>query len=355
MNKQMPIEGPHRIPGFNGVGEINLEDYNTEGILPPKILSGKFSHIGTLDLNTVDENHSDWENLAIREQGNTRDRIETFENTFEVEGFKTNVPPILLGTNDKPIDGRGRAIAAKRRGERLIPAFYYVVEDYSEKNRVTDGLTNNLRHPTSFQATMESIIIASLFLIKCGELNYDESSIRDYLYNDLEIQNKFAKGNITKIVNSIMTRGEKGGDPLVHIKERDNWKDWCDEKAGMPINDDNVILCCVDGPTYPFRHWGEHIIPGAIKNKPPKLILYTNKHVPAEARRNMKRYRDSLQYLLESSYSMVERDYASDWPMGELKLPVKTVPYEIYGCIPQIVGKHDSYRNSKRFLDIENY
>lgn len=354
MNKPMPIEGPHRIPGFNGIGEINLEDYNTEGIVPPKILSGKFSHIGTLDLNAVDENHPDWENLAIREQGNTKDRIETFENTFEVEGFKTNVPPILLGTNEKPIDGRGRAIAAKRRGERFIPAFYYVIEDESEKNRVTDGLRNNLRHPSSFQATMESIVVGSLFLIKCGELTFDESSIRDYLHDDLEVQNKFSKGNITKIVNGILARGEKGGDPLVYTKHRDNWITWCND-AGMAIDGDNCFLCCVDGTNYSYRHWGEHIIPRVTKSKPVRLILYTKKHVPTEARRNMKRYKDSLQYLLETSYMMVERDYASDWPMGELKLPVKTVPYEIYGCIPQIVGKHDSYRNRKRLVDIENY
>jgi hypothetical protein len=354
MNKQIPIEGPHRIPGFNGVGEINLEDYNTEGILPPKILSGKFSHIGTLDLNTVDENHPNWENLAIREQGNTNDRIGIFENAFEVEGFKTNVPPILLGTNQKPIDGRGRAIAAKRRGEKQIPAFYYVIGDDSEKNRVTDGLMNNLRHPSAFQATMESIVVGGLFLIKCGELNFDESSIRDYLHNDLEVQNKFSKGNITKIVNAILARGKEGGDPLVYTKDREKWITWCND-AGMPINDDNGILCCVDGHNYPFRHWGEHIIPRVTSNKPAKLILYTKRHVPAEARRNMKKYVVALQYLLESSYMMVERDYASDWPMGELKLPVKTVPYEIYGCIPQIVGKHDSYRNSKRFVDIENY
>ena len=41
----MPIQGPHRIPGFNGVGEINLEDYNDKGIDPPEISSGMFSHI----------------------------------------------------------------------------------------------------------------------------------------------------------------------------------------------------------------------------------------------------------------------------------------------------------------------
>ena len=349
------IEGPHQIPGFNGVGEINLVDYITKKVLPPQIRSGKFSHIGVLDLDVVDEDDLIWENVGIREEGNTEDRIETFVNTYEVEGFRTNVVPPLMGLDGSPRDGRGRIIAAKRRGERFIPVFYYVIEDDSEKSRVTDGLENNLRHPVSFAATMESVITGSLYLIKCGELALNEVSIRDYLHDELNIQQRFASHNITKIVNSILKRGVAGGDPLVVVKDRKKWEAYC-EKAGKKIDNKTVFLLSADSDTYAFRAWCQHILPAIVKNDSPiEIILFTNNHIPAEARKNIKKFETNLEYFLNASYLMVEKDYAPDWQFGELKLPVKSVPYKILGCIPQVIGKHESYARGYRFVPIANY
>lgn len=349
------IEGPHRIPGFNGVGEINLEDYITKKVLPPKIRAGKFSHIGVLDLDTVDENDPIWENVGIREEGNTEDRLETFENAYEVEGFKTDVVPPMIGIDGKPRDGRGRIISAKRRGEKSIPVFYYVIEDDSEKSRVSDGLTQNLRHPASFAATMESVVVGCLYLIKCSELALNEVTIRNYLHDELNIGQSFAAHNITKIVNSILKRGVAGGDPLVLIKPRKKWEAYC-ETAGKKIDNKLRFLLSADSDTYAFRAWCQHILPAIVKNDAPiEIVLFTNNHVPAEARKNMEHFQSKLKYFLNASYLMVEKDYAPGWPMGELKLPVKAVPYKILGCIPQVVGKHDSYANGYRFVSIENY
>jgi len=356
MTYEMPhIEGPHRIPGFNGVGEINLEDYITKKVLPPKIRAGKFSHIGVLDLSIVDEDDPIWENIGIREEGNTQDRIETFENAYEVDGFKTDVVPPMMGIDGKPRDGRGRIISAKRRGEKFIPVFWYIIEDDSEKSRVTDGLENNLRHPVSFAATMESVVVGCLYLVKCEEIALNEVTIRNYLHDELNIEQRFASHNITKIVNSILKRGVAGGDPLVHVKHRKKWEAFC-EKAGKKIDNKKVFLLSADSDTYPFRAWCQHILPAIVKNDiPVEIILYTNNHIPSEARKNMKTFQTKLEYFLDASYLMVEKDYAPGWPMGELRLPVKTVPYKMLGCVPQVVGKHESYTKGYRFVQIENY
>ena len=355
MTYEMPIEGPHRIPGFNGVGEINLEDYITKGIQPPEIRSGRFSHIGVLDLDTVDEDDPEWENVGIREEGNTEERIETFENSYEVEGFSTDVVPPMIGTNGKPRDGRGRVISAKRRGERFIPVYYYIIEDDSEKSRITDGIENNLRHPASFAATMESVIVACLYLIKKNELSLNEVAVVDYLHNELKIQHRFAKHNITKIVKAILKRGVSGGDPLIVVKDRKKWEAYC-QKAGKKVDNKTVFLLSADSDTYAFRAWCQHILPAIVKNDSPiEIILFTNNHIPAEARKNIKKFETNLEYFLNASYLMVEKDYAPDWQFGELKLPVKSVPYKILGCIPQVIGKHESYARGYRFVPIANY
>lgn len=344
----MPIEGPRLIPGFNGVGQIDLEDYIRKGVVPPTLTAGTFSHVGILDLSIVDEDDDRWLNIGIREEGNTEDRIETFKNAYEVEGFKTDVAPPLMGLNGFPRDGRGRIISAKRRGEKFIPVYWYVIEDDSEKSRVTDGLENNLRHPASFSATMESVVVGCLYLVKCNELALNEVAVRSYLHEELNIGQRFAPHNITKIVQSILKRGVSGGDPMVVVKARKKWEAYC-QKAGKKVDNKTVFLLSADSDTYAFRAWCQNILPAIVKNDAPiEIILFTNNHIPSEARKNIKKFQTNLEYFIDASYLMVGKDYG-------LTFPVKTIPYTILGCIPQVVGKHEGYVKGHRFVQIKDY
>jgi len=355
MTYEIPIQGSRKIPGFNGVGEINLEDYLNENVLPPTIKSGTFSHVGVLDLDGVDEDDDKWLNVGIREEGNTEERIEAFMNKYEVQGWRTSYVPPILSNDGDPRDGRGRIIAAKRHGERYIPVYYYVIEDDSERSRVTDGLTENLRHDPSFRATRESVIRGCLYLIKMNELRLSEAAVLHYLHTELHVERSFSKDNITKIVNGVLSRGVGGGDPLVLVKDRKKWESYC-EKAGKKVDNKTVFLLSADSDTYAFRSWCQHILPAIVKNNDPiEIILFTNNHVPAEARKNLKKFQTNLEYFLDASYLMVEKDYAPGWTMGELKLPVKTVPYKIIGCVPQVVGKHESYYKGHRFVQIKDF
>jgi len=355
MSYELTIEGVHQIPGFNGTGVINLEDYIAKKVIPPTIKGGEFSHVGVLDLNTLEEDDDRLLNIGIREEGNTEERIQTFENKFEVEGFKTKDPPPIVGTNGDIRDGRGRIIAAKRRGERYIPVYYYVITDDSLKSKITDGLRENLRHDVAFGANMESVILGCLLLIKKGELTLSEVEVRQYLHTELKIQNHFATHNITKIVNSILKRGVGGGDPLVLVQDSSKWKEWC-KKAGVVVDGKKVVLLSADNETYAWRGWCQHILPAIVKNDQPiEIIPYSNKHIPSEAKKNIQNFKAELKVMLDASYLMVEKDYAPTWSMGNLELPVKNVPYICYRTIPQIIGKHDSARKGYRFIDIDKY
>ena len=41
--------------------------------------------------------------------------------------------------------------------------------------------------------------------------------------------------------------------------------------------------------------------------------------------------------------------------LGVPSIPVKSKPFELLGCIPQVIGKHDAYRKSYRLVDIDKY
>jgi hypothetical protein len=186
-------------------------------------------------------------------------------------------------------------------------------------------------------------------------MSLSEVEVRKYLHDDLNIQGHFASHNITKIVTSILRRGVGGGDPLVLVQDAKKWKEWC-KKAGVVVDGKKVVLLSADNETYPWRAWCQHILPAIVKNNQPiEIIPYSNKHIPAEARKNIQAFKKELQFCLESSYLMVEKDYAPTWPMGNLELPVKNVPYICYRTLPQIIGKHDSAKKGYRFIEIDNY
>ena len=122
INRQ-DIVGPIKLPGFNGVGDINLENFIGMEIEIPK--GYEFESLGSLDLDTeVDELDDIWSNDGVREEGNTEERIQALENNFSIKGFLTNYTP-GMGSKDStgkenPVEGRGRALAGKRNGEKKI-------------------------------------------------------------------------------------------------------------------------------------------------------------------------------------------------------------------------------------------
>ena len=85
--------------------------------------------------------------------------------------------------------------------------------------------------------------------------------IRDYLHDEINIQQRFAAHNITKIVNSVLKRSVAGGAPLVAIKHRKKWEAyWC-----WKVDNKTVFLLSADSDTYAFRAWCQHSCPQSLK------------------------------------------------------------------------------------------
>ena len=348
-----PILGPQKITVFGK--EIDLAVYRNKETAPPEIKSGVFSHIGSFDLDTVDPDDEIWYQDGIREEGTfTKERLDAFDNSYDVNGWLAKYIPPMFTLDGIPKDGRGRVLSAREKYKagltgRYIPAYFYTETDSSKKASVIDGLDNNLRHDPAFKATMESVVSGSLLLIKEGELEFSEVAIRTFLFTDLKIEKRFSPGNITKIVNAILKRGVGGGDPLVRVEVRGKHEAFC-EKAGYKVDGKTTFLLCCDNDTYAYRAWCQHILPAIVKNNNPvKIILFTNNHVPAEARKKVKAFKNFIEYFLDASFLMVAKD------LGLPSIPVKFKPFEIVGCIPQIIGKHDAYRKSYRLVDIDKY
>jgi hypothetical protein len=239
MTYELPIVGSQQIPGFNGVGTIDLTDYLSNKVVPPVMEGYKFEYVSNLDLSTVDEDDPAWSNDLIRSEGTIKERIDEFENKFEVSGFKTCYVPPMIDTKQTPIDGRGRVMGAKKRGERFIPVFVYSRIDKTETCRVA-------------KATREDVVVSALGLIKLGELENDEVDIRSFLMNRIHINKYFNARNITLIVDAI-TKRAAAGDAVVRVANREDHVRWCEKKAGIKIDNKKTWLFSVEQDTYAMR------------------------------------------------------------------------------------------------------
>ena len=364
MPNNRPVVGMNPIPGFNGGENIDLNIYQNHEL--PTQIYGTFSHIGSIDLTEVDEDDPIWLNDAIRDDGNTLERIEDFENTFELKGFDTRYDPCIMGTDGKPRDGRGRVIGAKRRGEKRIPAFFYSYESDTERCRVSNGVKENLKHDPAYAATREDIIKAALYLIGRKELIFDEKSIRKWLF-EIEIEKKFNQRNITMIKDSILKRGVDGGKEVVRIRSRSDWERWILKNLNKKVNkqngnnNENVWLTSVDNDTYPYRVFAQSIVQSIARQikqqetsllkqdiKPAEIILYTNQKTHSDAQKCVKQFKKDLDRIIIQSYLMVSKDYDFPYP-----LPIKKPQYVILGAIPQLIGEHNVDGN--KLVPLEDY
>ena len=158
------------------------------------------------------------------------------------------------------------------------------------------------------------MIVGCLYLVKRDELKLSETAV---LVPRTHIEKTF--DNITKIVNGVLSRGVGGGDPLVRVSNGN----LSAKKQARRLTTD------LDGD---IRLHGVTFFLLRNNTIPVDFILYSNKHTPAEARKNMSNF-VPLGLYMETSYLMVGKDYG-------LEMGVKQIPYNIVGCVPQVVGKH---------------
>ena len=345
------IAGPKKLPGFNGVGEINLEDYKGMEIDIPEGYS--FSSLGSLDLEEeVDELDDVWSNDGVREEGNADDRIDSLQNSYSVNGYKTKDEP-GMGSKDPdgkelPVEGRGRAIAGKRNKEKRIPWIHLNKDEPGELARISAGVLANLKHDPATKATREDVITAGLKLIGDKELNPNVVDINTWLKDRLHIHKFFKQSNITLIVDGIIKR-HKEGENAVRIKERKPWIDVLKKDFKIEVDNKTTFLFSMDSDTYSCRAFCEAVLEHGL-SYPVEIIPYTKKKLPSEARQKLKSFLADLERYVRLMYKTV-----GDRKDCTFKKINPSDHYIIKGCIPQFIVDHQDEWDSKELIDVDHY
>jgi len=345
------IVGPHKLPGFNGVGEINLEKFVDREIEIPR--GYEFESLGSLDLdNEVDELDDMWSNDGVREEGNTEERIQALENNFSIKGYLTDYTP-GMGSKDStgkenPVEGRGRALGAKRNGEKKIPWINLKKIEPGEMARISGGVLENLKHDPATKGTREDVITSGLTLIGKGELQANEVDVHDWLKTWLDIHNVFNQRNVTLIIDGIVKRSAEE-ENAVRIKERKNWMEILGKEFNIPVDNKTTFLFSMDSDTYACRAFCEAVLEYGSKT-PVDIILYTKRRLPSEARKKKNQFLTDIGKYTRLMYKAVgsRRD-------TEFKNVDPSKHYKIKGCIPQFIEDHKDEWNSKELVGIDDY
>ena len=345
INRQ-DIVGPIKLPGFNGVGEINLEDFIGMEIEIPE--GYEFESIGSIDLDTeVDELDDIWSNDGVREEGNTEERIQALENNFSIKNYLTKYTP-GMGSEEGPVEGRGRALAGKRNGEKKMPWINLRKIEPGEMARISGGVVENLKHDPATKGTREDVITAGLTLIGKGELEANEVDINDWLKTRLHINTYFTQRNVTLIIDAIVKRSAEG-ENTVRIKERKPWMEILKKEFHIPVDNKTTFLFSMDADTYTCRCFCEAVLEHGYKT-PVDIILYTKKRLPSEARKKKDIFLTDL-----GSYTRLMYKAVGNRRDTEFKNVDPSKHYRIKGCIPQFIEDHKDEWNSKELVDVDAY
>ena len=332
---------------------VCLKDYDTNfpvgsirDTLFPKATwkSWKFVFIGDW---TIDDPRLD--NLGVRAEQNATTASDDIAYDFEINGWKTNFFPPVIGTDGIPRDGRTRIIAAiKKKQQWICMAEYHFEEtDTPVRDQVTAGVLSNSIHSPAMPSTMEDYVVAGIAMVDAGDIKRDKAALMDWLVNEANIKSRFSNegGAYTKIVNNIIKRSAEK-DELTRKLTRENWEEWAVDidydllyKAGSRQTDAPLVWC-------------SHILlPLEEKRtlfpmKPPtpiRIVLYTDKMTAKESIEYVKNFSADLENLYSQSYKTINHLVSN-----ALKdAPSSNELYEIVGVCPNLHrnGQDEMFEN----------
>lgn len=211
--------------------DVDLLSYETcwtKKDIEDQLADGEFIKFVWVDLNTKDPDDDEFTNAGVRADQNADDSIPNMQYSLVKNGWNfADLPPVVT-TEGKFEDGRTRALALMNEGERWCPAAMISLKEKNKSCSFANGLRLNF-HPPRRRAVQEDFIVAGVELIRIGELKRDIPSIEDWLFNKVKIDDFYPSnsgGAISKIINGIYNRTEKGGAPIVRKLEREQWLDY---------------------------------------------------------------------------------------------------------------------------------
>jgi len=322
---------------------------------------GTFVKFSFLDISNKKVYDDDLNNAAVRSE-QTDDATDGIAYSYEEHGWDYNPFPPIISTTGKIKDGRTRIRAAIESGWKRIPVAIFTYDESVNEylSDVVDGLLAN-DHLIARRASMNDFIDAGVYLISKGVINQDQSSIDDWLYNQIQIERFYSNiaGTITKISNQILLRSTPTGVAIIVQKDRSEWIKYlsdCKEvqELGIALPDDptplneNRLVFYSTGKTNARRCWVDQILANTTHGHHTYIVLYSTEKTAEKLREDMKSFVNDLEMFYVQTVKLIN----SQLPGIQISLP-ENRPFTIVGAIPQFTDeKHEKLRSLKRLIPL---
>lgn len=346
--------------------DLDVSNYNnrwSSDQLNSRQKYGTFVKFSFLDISSKKIYDDDLNNTAVRSQQNKDDATDDIAYSYDEHGWDYNPFPPILSTTGKIKDGRTRIRAAIVAGWKRIPVaiYSYSPEIDEEMSDVVDGLIAN-DHLVARRASMNDFIDAGVYLVGKGLINQDQSSIDDWLYNEVQIERFYSNiaGTITKIGKQILLRSTPNGDPIVVDKDRSEWIEYlsdCQEVKALgialpdsptPLNENQLVFYST-GKTNARRCWVDQILANTTHGHHTHIVLYSTEKTAEKLREEMKNFVNDLEMFYAQTVKLIN----SQLNYIDIKIPEQR-PFTIIGAIPQFADdeKHKELRSMKRLIPL---
>lgn len=333
----------------------------------PKKKGGKFVGYTFLDLTsqtTQDFLAVQDDNTGIRAGGINWSDVTKVITSHEVQDFQYHEfadRPIVWDITKNEIDeGRTRTKGALKNFEKVLPVAMFEFPNKTQKTKVVNGITGNGRRVYGAPTTREDIIVATVDLVVTHkEIPCTKAAIRDFItdpVDGLDAYNLLPQKDVTIAIDVAFERAESGLLELMLKKERGEWKKWL---VATGHNPDEYVLCQVDRKWNVADIWMDDILPKyrMFANKP-KLVLFTKESLPRIAKERMTKFKEDLEQIYQDTYKLVNHEMGKrtgDAVSVHADVNLDNRPYEIVGCMPQIIGEHDHEYKTGQIISLSEY
>jgi len=319
-----------------------------------------------LDLDTVDTDTKEFDQVGIKQGDKVDDEIDKMVDSLRMNGWAKEHELPFFDEEGHPIEGRVRTKSMKRKSQ-LVPTVYGVDARWMPISvfRWKKGVT--LRQKTIFMErkntekniyphtiqNRSTFINAGAMLCSKGELDpFNIKDVDNYVRHESSAPDIFSDdgGNLAKIVNGIMKRGQASVNGVLNTKtlSRAGWVTKLEED-GYVLKNKKLVLTNADESTYAMRAFFEHIFPAIKEDKNPvEFILYTNKDDANEATESVKSFVKLMDKLWEDTFCGVNKTTKANFNTSDFDKP-----YNILGAVPQVIGRHDL--DSIKLVPINKY
>jgi len=344
---------------------IDISQYGDPGPIRDRAgnILADFQYHKFLDLNDIDTETEEFDQIGIKQGDKVDEEIDRMVDSLRIKGWLKEDELPFFDENDLPIEGRVRTKSMKRKSSD-VPTVYGVDARWMPVSvfRWREGVTlrqkraliesKNTRPPRTTQ-NRNTFINAGAYLCSQGELDpYDIKDVDRYVRYESSASDVFTDdgGNLAKIVNGIMKRGQSSKNGVLNTKtlSRAGWVEKV-TNDGYKLENKKLVLTSVDEVTYAYRALTEHILPAIRQDKNPvHFTLYTNKDDANEAKDAMNSFVALIDQLWEDVFGGVNKITKANFNTSDFDKP-----YIILGAVPQVIGRHNL--DSIKLIPIDKY